>query len=196
MSKRASVYPSSPIPNCSHYIFRICVRRKVVLSTLSFNGRLDFLEKTSHGSIHRRPPAICRLWRKAAIPSRPFPLPRPPQASRRAVPRFRNIPRKRGDHRGRNTRLRGRFFYPRCRSSVFGRTGEEIEVNLGSLDAPRRLPPTYARAALPVNRRARGACRPGFSNPWPRLGKTRCLLDSRCGRCSCAARRHCGDDGL
>ena len=37
----------------------------------------------------------------------------------------------------------GRFFCPRCGSSVFGRTGDEIEVNLGSLDAPDQLMPTY-----------------------------------------------------
>lgn len=37
----------------------------------------------------------------------------------------------------------GRFFCPRCGSSVFGRSGDEIEVNLGSLDAPDRLKPTY-----------------------------------------------------
>jgi hypothetical protein len=37
----------------------------------------------------------------------------------------------------------GRFFCPRCGSSVFGRTADEIEVNLGSLDAPNQLMPTY-----------------------------------------------------
>ena len=37
----------------------------------------------------------------------------------------------------------GRFFCPRCGSSVFSRSGDEIEVNLGSLDAPDRLVPTY-----------------------------------------------------
>jgi hypothetical protein len=37
----------------------------------------------------------------------------------------------------------GRFFCPRCGSPVFGRTGDEIEVNLGSLDAPDQLIPTY-----------------------------------------------------
>ena len=37
----------------------------------------------------------------------------------------------------------GRFFCARCGSSVFGRTGDEIEVNLGSLDAPDQLKPTY-----------------------------------------------------
>jgi hypothetical protein len=37
----------------------------------------------------------------------------------------------------------GRVFCPRCGSSVFGRSADEIEVNLGSLDAPDRLMPTY-----------------------------------------------------
>ena len=37
----------------------------------------------------------------------------------------------------------GRHFCPRCGSSVFARTGDEIEVHLGSLDAPDLLMPTY-----------------------------------------------------
>jgi hypothetical protein len=37
----------------------------------------------------------------------------------------------------------GRFFCPRCGSSVFGRSGDEVEVNLGSLDDVDRLVPTY-----------------------------------------------------
>jgi hypothetical protein len=37
----------------------------------------------------------------------------------------------------------GRFFCPRCGSPVFARTAYEIEVNLGSLDAPGELVPTY-----------------------------------------------------
>jgi hypothetical protein len=37
----------------------------------------------------------------------------------------------------------GRFFCPRCGSSVFSRSGDEIEVHLGSLDATDRLTPTY-----------------------------------------------------
>lgn len=37
----------------------------------------------------------------------------------------------------------GRFFCPRCGSSVFARSGDEIEVSLGALDAPDRLTPTY-----------------------------------------------------
>jgi hypothetical protein len=37
----------------------------------------------------------------------------------------------------------GRHFCPRCGSSVFGRSGDEIEVNLGALDEPNQLAPTY-----------------------------------------------------
>ena len=37
----------------------------------------------------------------------------------------------------------GRFFCPKCGSSVFSRSGDEIEINLGSLDATDRLTPTY-----------------------------------------------------
>lgn len=37
----------------------------------------------------------------------------------------------------------GRHFCPLCGSSVFARSGDEIEVHLGSLDAPDQLTPTY-----------------------------------------------------
>jgi hypothetical protein len=37
----------------------------------------------------------------------------------------------------------GRHFCPRCGSPVFGRTGDEVEVHLGTLDAPGQLVPTY-----------------------------------------------------
>ncbi len=37
----------------------------------------------------------------------------------------------------------GRFFCPRCGSSVFARSDDEIEVHLGSLDAADQLVPTY-----------------------------------------------------
>jgi hypothetical protein len=37
----------------------------------------------------------------------------------------------------------GRCFCPRCGSSVFSRSADEIEVHLGSLDAPDQLQPTY-----------------------------------------------------
>lgn len=36
-----------------------------------------------------------------------------------------------------------RHFCPRCGSSVFSRSGDEVEVNLGSLDAPNQFTPTY-----------------------------------------------------
>lgn len=37
----------------------------------------------------------------------------------------------------------GRSLCPRCGASVFARTADEIEVSLGSLDAPDQLTPTY-----------------------------------------------------
>lgn len=36
-----------------------------------------------------------------------------------------------------------RFFCPRCGSSVFSRSADEIEVHLGALDAADQLKPTY-----------------------------------------------------
>tara|TARA_Y100001937_G_scaffold21159_1_gene29797 strand:+ start:353 stop:742 length:390 start_codon:yes stop_codon:yes gene_type:complete len=36
-----------------------------------------------------------------------------------------------------------RHFCPRCGSSVYSRTADEIELNLGSLDAPDQFTPTY-----------------------------------------------------
>ena len=38
---------------------------------------------------------------------------------------------------------RGRHFCPRCGSSVFARSGDEVEVHLGTLDAPDRFVPGY-----------------------------------------------------
>lgn len=38
---------------------------------------------------------------------------------------------------------RGRHFCPRCGSSVFARSEDEIEVHLGALDAPGQFVPTY-----------------------------------------------------
>jgi hypothetical protein len=37
----------------------------------------------------------------------------------------------------------GRHFCPHCGSSVFARSGDETEVNLGSLDETDQLRPTY-----------------------------------------------------
>jgi hypothetical protein len=36
-----------------------------------------------------------------------------------------------------------RHFCPRCGSSLFGRSADEVEVSLGALDAPDQLMPTY-----------------------------------------------------
>lgn len=38
---------------------------------------------------------------------------------------------------------RGRHFCPACGSPVFGRSGDEVELNLGALDAPGQFTPTY-----------------------------------------------------
>lgn len=37
----------------------------------------------------------------------------------------------------------GRHFCPRCGSSVFSVTADEVEVHLGALDAPDQFTPTY-----------------------------------------------------
>ncbi len=37
----------------------------------------------------------------------------------------------------------GRCFCPRCGSSVFARSGDEVEVHLGALDAPDVFVPSY-----------------------------------------------------
>jgi hypothetical protein len=44
---------------------------------------------------------------------------------------------------GETSSYAGRFFCPRCGSPVFARSDDEIEVNLGSLDSPDQLMPTY-----------------------------------------------------
>ena len=44
---------------------------------------------------------------------------------------------------GQTREYQERYFCPRCGSSVFSRTADEIEVNLGSLDVPDQLQPTY-----------------------------------------------------
>lgn len=38
---------------------------------------------------------------------------------------------------------RNRHFCPNCGSPVFGRSGDEVELNLGALDAPDQFQPTY-----------------------------------------------------
>lgn len=44
---------------------------------------------------------------------------------------------------GRTGDYEGRHFCPRCGSSVFSRSGDEIEIHMGSLDAPDQFVPTY-----------------------------------------------------
>lgn len=42
----------------------------------------------------------------------------------------------------------GRHFCPRCGSSVFARSGDEVELHLGALDDPDQLVPTYENWAI------------------------------------------------
>ena len=44
---------------------------------------------------------------------------------------------------GRVQTYNGRCFCPICGSSVFSRTGDEVEVTLGCLDHPNQFTPTY-----------------------------------------------------
>ncbi len=37
----------------------------------------------------------------------------------------------------------GRHFCPHCGSTVFGRSKDEMELNLGSMDSPSQFTPTY-----------------------------------------------------
>lgn len=39
--------------------------------------------------------------------------------------------------------FKGRHFCPRCGSMVFGRSADEVELTLGTLDAPDCFQPTY-----------------------------------------------------
>jgi hypothetical protein len=44
---------------------------------------------------------------------------------------------------GTTREYRGRHFCPTCGSSVFSRSGDEVEVHLGCLDQPSQFRPTY-----------------------------------------------------
>ena len=44
---------------------------------------------------------------------------------------------------GETNSYEGRYFCPNCGSSVFSKSGDEVEINLGSLDAPDQFKPTY-----------------------------------------------------
>lgn len=107
-------------------------------------GPLD-LKETQYGSIPRRLPvrqrAICGDG--PTIPGRPLPLSRLPQASRALFHASAIFPENSVTIDGETRDYAGRHFCPRCGSTVFARSGDEIEVNLGSLDAPDQLMPTY-----------------------------------------------------
>ncbi len=44
---------------------------------------------------------------------------------------------------GETRAYKGRHFCPTCGSSVFARSGDEVEVHLGALDAPDAFRPSY-----------------------------------------------------
>lgn len=44
---------------------------------------------------------------------------------------------------GKTHHYRGRHFCPKCGSSVYSQTEDEIEVHLGTLDSPDQFKPTY-----------------------------------------------------
>ena len=44
---------------------------------------------------------------------------------------------------GETNNYAGRHFCPRCGSTVFGCSEDEVELNLGSMDAPDQFTPTY-----------------------------------------------------
>lgn len=44
---------------------------------------------------------------------------------------------------GETREYRGRFFCPRCGSSVYARSDDEVEVHLGTLDNGDKLVPSY-----------------------------------------------------
>ena len=49
---------------------------------------------------------------------------------------------------GETRQYQGRYFCPACGSSVFARSGDEIEVHLGTLDLPSQFEPTYENWTL------------------------------------------------
>ncbi|MDG9883498.1 GFA family protein [Pseudomonas sp. GD04058] len=44
---------------------------------------------------------------------------------------------------GQTGTYQNRHFCPKCGSPVFSRSGDEVELNIGSLDAPSQFKPTY-----------------------------------------------------
>src|SRR3546814_656489 len=91
--------------------------RSTLTDTLFPYTTLFRSEETQHGPIHRWLPVRQRPTHGigAAVPRRHLPLPRLPQAPRRAVPRLRDIPARRGGGRRRNARLRRTVLLPPLR---------------------------------------------------------------------------------
>jgi hypothetical protein len=56
---------------------------------------------------------------------------------------FAVFPAKTVEIAGEVAAYRSRHFCPLCGSSLFGRTGDEIEIYVGCLDAPSQVKPTY-----------------------------------------------------
>lgn len=53
------------------------------------------------------------------------------------------FPRSAVEVSGETNAFNGRHFCPRCGSSLFGISGDEIELNLGAFDETDRFEPTY-----------------------------------------------------
>lgn len=53
------------------------------------------------------------------------------------------FPKDRVSITGNTSAYLGRHFCPLCGSPVFARSGEEVEVHLGTLDAPDQFTPSY-----------------------------------------------------
>jgi hypothetical protein len=92
-----------------------------------------------HGAFHRRLPLRRPSIVASAVPiGSAVSLSRLPQASRRLFTPPRCF-RECRDHRGPAREYAGRFSARACGSSVFARSADEVEVNLGSLDTPDQL---------------------------------------------------------
>jgi hypothetical protein len=76
---------------------------------------------------------------------------------------------------GETRQFHGRHFCPQCGSSVFARSGDEVEISLGALDGPDQFTPTYElwtvrrEAWLPAfpDMRSHEGDRPGTSRSEP-----------------------------
>ena len=102
-----------------------------------------YSEERRRGSIHRRLSLRERSHRGigSSVSGRPVPLSRKHHGALFAT--VANFPEDAVTIEGETRDYRNRHFCPRCGSSVFARSADEIEVHLGALDAPNQLTPTY-----------------------------------------------------